>query len=194
MPPIEATSATSGTVFSSYRRNQSCSARSCPRSFWPRPVHERVLIDPAHSGRVRTERRLGARRQPGLHLIQVFQHPRARPVRIRPVLEQDVDEGIAEHRIAANRLRARHRHHGGGERIGDLVFDDARRLPGEGRADDDLRVGQVRYRVQRRAQKGNDAPGRDNQRGKEDEKTVADGPADEPGDHLAPAGRIRSIT
>ncbi len=35
MPPTLATSATSGTVFNSNFRNQSFSARSCPRSFLP---------------------------------------------------------------------------------------------------------------------------------------------------------------
>ena len=35
MPPMVATSATSGTVFSSYLRNQSCSARSSARSWRP---------------------------------------------------------------------------------------------------------------------------------------------------------------
>jgi hypothetical protein len=35
MPPMLATSATSGTVFSSNFRNQSLSARSWPRSLWP---------------------------------------------------------------------------------------------------------------------------------------------------------------
>ena len=35
MPPTLATSATFGTVFNSNLRNQSCSARSCDRSFVP---------------------------------------------------------------------------------------------------------------------------------------------------------------
>ena len=51
------------------------------------------------------------RRQARLHLVQVFEHARARPVRIGAVLEQHVDERIAEERIAAHGLRARHRQH-----------------------------------------------------------------------------------
>ena len=35
MPPTVATSATFGTDFSSYLRNQSCSARNCARSLLP---------------------------------------------------------------------------------------------------------------------------------------------------------------
>ena len=50
-------------------------------------VHERVLIDPAHAGRVRPERRLGAGGQARLHLVQIFQYARARPVRIGAIVE-----------------------------------------------------------------------------------------------------------
>ena len=38
-------------------------------------IHQRVLIHPAHAGRIRAERGLRALRQTGLHLIQVFQNP-----------------------------------------------------------------------------------------------------------------------
>ena len=72
-----------------------------------RAIDQRIFVDPAHAGRVGTERRLGLRGQARLHLVQVFEHARARPVRIGAVVEQDVDERIAEHRIAAHRLRAR---------------------------------------------------------------------------------------
>ena len=91
-----------------------------------------------------------SRRQPRLHLVQVLEHARARPVQVGAVLEQDVDEGIAEERIAAHRLGARHRQHGRGQRIGDLVLDDLRRLARIRRADDHLHVGQVGHRVERR--------------------------------------------
>ena len=114
-------------------------------------VDQRVFVDPAHAGGIRAERGLGLRRQPRLHLVQVFEHARARPVGIGAVLEQDVDEGIAEERIAAHCLRARHRQHGGGERIGDLVLDDLRRLARIGGADDDLHVRQIRNGIERRA-------------------------------------------
>ncbi len=196
MPPTEATSATLGTVFSSNFRNQSCSARSCAASMRAAAVDQRVLVDPADAGGVRPELRLGVGRQPRLHLVQVLQHARARPVQVGAVLEQHVDEGVAEERIAAHRLRARHRQHRRRQRVGDLVLDDARRLAGVGGADDDLHVRQVGQRVERRAQHRDHAPGADHQRGQQHQEAVGDRPADQRGDHgLLPrcCGRRRRL-
>ena len=97
----------SARVFSSYLRNQSCSARSCARSCSAGAIDERVFVDPADAGRVGPERRLRRRRKPALHLVQVLEHARARPVEVGAVLEQHVDERIAEERVAAHGLRAR---------------------------------------------------------------------------------------
>ena len=116
-----------------------------------RAVDQRVLVDPAHTRGVGSERRLGLRRQARLHLVQILEHARARPVRISAVLEQDVDEGIAEHRVAAHHLCARHRKHRRRQRVGDLVLDDLRCLSRIRRADDDLDVREIGDRVQRRA-------------------------------------------
>ena len=44
-------------VFSSYLRNQSCSARSCDRSMRAAAIDQRVLVDPADAGRIGAERR-----------------------------------------------------------------------------------------------------------------------------------------
>ncbi len=104
-------------------------------------VDQRVLVDPAHTGRVGTERRLRGRWQPALHLVQVLEHARACPVLIGAILEQHVDEGIAEERIAAHGFRPGHRQHRRRQRIGDLVLDDLRRLARVRRADDHLRIG-----------------------------------------------------
>jgi hypothetical protein len=129
-----------------------------------------------------------------LHLIQVFEHTRARPVRIGAILEQDIDEGVAKERIAAHRFRSRHRHHRGGERIGNLILDDARRLAGVRRANDDLHVGEVGQRVERRACDRPQAPRRDQQGRDQHQKAVGERPADERGDHFTPCFPIRSIT
>ena len=118
----------SATVFSSYLRNQSCSARSWRESCLPAAVDQRVLVDPADAGRVGPERRPWRWPAGATALVQVLQHARARPVRVGAVLEQHVDERVAEQRIAAHGLRARHRQHRGRQRIGDLVLDDLRRL------------------------------------------------------------------
>src|SRR3546814_6713977 len=61
----------------------------------------------------------------------------------RSVFEDHIDEAVAEEGVAAHRLGAGYGQHGGGERIGDLIFDDLRRLTWIGGADADLRVGEV---------------------------------------------------
>ena len=76
-------------------------------------------------------------------ILQVLQHAGSGPVQIRAVFEDHVDEGIAEEGVATHHLGAGHRQHGGGDRVGDLLLDHARRLPGEAGTDDDLHVGQV---------------------------------------------------
>ena len=146
-------------------------------------VDQRVLIDPAHAGGIGPELRLGVSGQACLHLVQVLEHARARPVQVGAVLEQHVDEAVAEERVAAHRLGTGHRQHRRRQRIGDLVLDDAWGLPGIGRADDDLHVGQVGQRVQRRLQHRDHAPGADHQRGQQHQEAVGDRPADQPGDH-----------
>ena len=103
-------------------------------------VDQGVLIDPAHAGGIRAQSGGDALGQAILGLVEVLQHARARPVEIGVVLEQHVDEGVAEERVAAHRLRPRDREHRGGQRIGHLVLDDLRRLAGKAGSDDDLGV------------------------------------------------------
>ena len=59
-------------------------------------VDQGVLINPAHPGGVGAQCRLGRCRQPGLHLAEVFQHPRARPVEICPIFKDDIDKAVTE--------------------------------------------------------------------------------------------------
>ena len=63
---------------------------------FPGAVYQCVLVNPAHTGGIGPQRGFGLRRQTRLHLIEVFEHAGASPVRIGAVLEQDVDERIAE--------------------------------------------------------------------------------------------------
>src|SRR3546814_2896157 len=84
-------------------------------------IDQRIFIDPAHTGCVRSKCAARASRQSPLHLIEIFEHAAARPIEICAVLEDHIDEAVAEEGIAAHRLGARHRQHGGGQRIGDLV-------------------------------------------------------------------------
>jgi hypothetical protein len=133
---------------------------------------QRVLVDPADAGGVRPDLRRDALGHAAGGEVQVFEHARARPVDVGAVLEDDVDEGRAEEGEAAHHLRLRHRQHGGGQRIGDLVLDHLRRLAGVFGVDDDLHVGQIRQRVDRRAQNGVDAGEDDEQRGEQNQEAV----------------------
>src|SRR3546814_17054313 len=82
----------------------------------------------------------GRLRQPALHLIEIFEHARARPVEIGAILEDDIDEAVTKEAVASNRPRAWHREHGGGERIGYLVLYDPRRPSRIVRPADYLRI------------------------------------------------------
>ncbi|MNX81748.1 hypothetical protein D3C86_1134430 [compost metagenome] len=104
-------------------------------------IHQCVLVDPAHSRRIRPQRRLGAGRQPTLYLAQVLQHPRASPIQVSAVFKQHVDKAVTEEGITTHGLGARHREHGGGQRIGHLVLDNLRRLSCIRGADNHLHIG-----------------------------------------------------
>ena len=146
-------------------------------------VHQCVLVHPAHAGGVRAERRFGRARQARDHLAQILEHARARPVDVGAIRKNDIDEGIPEHRVAAHRGGARHRQHGGGERVGDLVLDRLRRLARVAGLDDDLHVGQVGDGVERRARHGVDARGHEQAGDEQHQETVVERPTDELGDH-----------
>ena len=90
------------------------------------PVDERIAVDPAHAGCIRPETRLYAGRQVGCCLVEIFEHTCARPVDVRAILEQHVDIGVTEERVAAHHLGPGHRQHGRGDRVGYLLLDDAR--------------------------------------------------------------------
>ena len=157
----------------------------------PRAIDQRVLVDPAHARGVRSERRFGLRRQARLDLVQILKHARARPVRIGAVLEQNVDERIAEHRVATHRLRSWHRQHRRGQRIGDLILDNLRCLAWKRRANDYLHIGQVGNRVEWRLVKRPHTPGGHHQRRQQHEEAIGDRPADELGNHgLAPGDAL----
>ena len=111
---------------------------------------QRVDERPADAGGVGPERRRHGARQLALQLAEILEHAAARPVEIGAVLEDHVDEREVEEAIAAHHLGERHRQHLGGDRVGDLVLDDARRLAGILGEDDDLHVGEIGNGVERR--------------------------------------------
>ena len=108
-------------------------------------VHER----PADPGGVRPEGGYDPLGQLPGDMAQGFEDPGPRPVEVGAVLEDDGDEGEAEVRIAPDDLGERRAEQLRGQRVGHLVFDQARRLPRVLRVDDDLDIGEVGNRVER---------------------------------------------
>ena len=106
-------------------------------------VDEGVLVHPANPGRVRTQPRPHPGRQPVAGVIEVFQHPAARPVHVGAVLEDDVDEGEPEEGVPPHRPGERHRQHRRAQRKGHLVLDHLGGLPRVLGEDDHLHVRQV---------------------------------------------------
>ncbi len=96
----------------------------------PFPGHDDVLVDPADTGGIGAERRCHPGRQATRRRVEIFEHPRPAPIRIGAVFEDHIDERDTEEREAADHLGLRHREHGGGEGIGDLVLDDLGACPG----------------------------------------------------------------
>ena len=144
---------------------------------------QRVLIHPADAGGVRPDLRCHPLGHAAGSEIEIFQHPRARPVDVSAILEDDVDEGRPEEREAAHHLGLGHRQHRRGERIGDLVLDHLRRLAGVFGVDDDLHVGQIGQRVDGGAQHRKDAGGENEKRGEQNQEAVPARPVDDFGQH-----------
>ena len=153
-------------------------------------VDQRIFIDPADAGRIGSDRRGRAVGQFSLHLAQIFEHPAARPIQVGVVVEQHIDETVADKAIAAHDARARHRQHRRTDRIGHLILDDPRRLPRIGGADDDLNVRQIGNRIDwGRPHCGDTDEGQDQCRGN-DQSACRDRGANDPLDHFAsPSGR-----
>ena len=89
-------------------------------------VDQGVLVDPAKADGVGPEFGTDAIGELLQHRRQVLQRPRSRPVEIGPVLEDDVNERVAEVRNAAHRPHPRRAEHGADDGVGDLVLDDVR--------------------------------------------------------------------
>ena len=124
-----------------------------------------------------------------------LEHARPREIQIDAVLEDDVD-----HREAERRLRAHDAHAGEPlqvrrERIRDLVLDFLRAVPGPVGEDDDLVVGQIGNRVDRRGRQRPPAPAGEAEIQDDDDEPVPEREVDESIDHacLAEAPR-RSVS
>src|SRR6516164_5872970 len=67
-------------------------------------VNKRVFINPTDTGRVGADDRIYALWQRSAYRVEIFNNAGARPVNIRAVLENDVDERLPEHGFAADEL------------------------------------------------------------------------------------------
>ncbi len=122
--------------------------------------------------------------KPGRRAVQEFHDARPRPIDVGAVLEDHIDEGDAEEREAAYDLRFRHREHRRRQRIGDLILDHLRRLAGILGVDDDLRIREVRDRIQRKVNQGIEAGGGREAGAEQHQQQIARRPGDDAGDHL----------
>ena len=142
---------------------------------------QHILVDPADAGGIRAKGRRHPLRQAAGRGAERFLHARTRPVDIRTVLEDHIHKGSAKEGKAAHDFRLRHRQHGAGERIGDLVLDDLWRLSGIFRVDDHLRVGKIGQGIKRRPEQRPNADAADEQHGQQHQEDVACRPGDEAG-------------
>ena len=110
---------------------------------------DRILVDPAHPRCIRTKGWCHPIGQASRSSVEVFQHARPRPVRVNAVLEDDVDKRNAEERKAPHHAGSRHRQHGRGQRISDLVLHHLRGLARVVGQHDHLHVRQIGNSVDR---------------------------------------------
>ena len=114
-----------------------------------RAINQHVLENPTDTGRIRTDHWLRTLGQPSAKLLDIFEHPRTRPIQISAVLKHDKHVGIAEHGLRTHGFHMRRSKQCRDNRIGDLVFNDIRRTPRPGRVHNYLYIGNVRQRIQR---------------------------------------------
>src|SRR5262249_39889624 len=115
----------------------------------PRLIDERVLKDPTYTRRIGPNDGVDSLGQHSPNGVQVLNDPRASPVNVGSILENDIDERFTEHRLTANELHLRRRDEPGGNRIGDLIFDEIRGPALPLCINYHLHVAQVRNRIQR---------------------------------------------
>ena len=119
---------------------------------------DRVPEHVADAGRIGSERRRDARGQALRDEAHAFKDASPREVQLHVVLEDDVN-----HREAERGLRPDHPYTGEplevrGERVRHLVLDLLRAMPGPVREDDDLVVGEIGNRVDRRGRQRPPSP------------------------------------
>ena len=142
----------------------------------------------AHSRGIRAERGDHAARQRLREQVQPLEHARACEVEIDVVLEDDIDHREAEGRRGAHHTDAGQPLEAHRQRVGDLVLHLLRRPPRPVGEDDDLVVGQIGNRVDRRRHERPVAPGADEHEERDHEEAVPQRQLDEPVDHARSSG------
>ena len=146
-------------------------------------VHQGVGVYPANAGGIRPQLWFGGIGQLPGYLAQVFQYPGTSPVQVGVVIEDHIHIGVAKEGIPPNRFGARHRQHGGGERVGHLVFHHLGRLARIRGLDDHLYIRQVRYGVNGRFPDGIESPPNQYEGGEQYKKSVMKRPLDNAVNH-----------
>src|SRR5687767_13303019 len=82
-----------------------------------------IIKDLTEGGCVGAERRRYAFWQGPDGCPEAFQHPRAGPIEIGPVVERNLYEAVAEHALAADAVGVRDSQQSDGQRVGYLVLD-----------------------------------------------------------------------
>ena len=147
-----------------------------------------VPEDMAHACGIRAERGDHAARQRLREQVQPLEHARACEVEIDVVLEDDIDHREAEGRRGAHHTDAGQPLEAHRQRVGDLVLHLLRRPPRPVGEDDDLVVGQIGNRVDRRRHERPVAPGADEHEERDHEEAVPQRQLDEPVDHARSSG------
>src|SRR6185312_2427489 len=136
-------------------------------------IHDGILEDPTRPGRVRANGRMNVCWQASANLLKVFDNSGTRPIEVRTILEDDIDGGVAEHRLRAHGLDVRRRQETRHDGVGDLVFDDVRWLPIPTRMHDDLHIRDIGERVEWNMAKRPDACESKQQDSSENQKAIA---------------------
>src|ERR1041385_5321396 len=153
-------------------------------------IDDQIFVTPPRACSIWADRRMHIRRETALDLLEVFEDPRARPIKVRAVLEDHKYVGVAEHRLRAHGFDAWRRKKSSHDRIRDLVLDDVRRRAIPGRVNDHLYVRDVRQCVEWNAPHRPDTGEYKNQRSCEHQKPVACTPVNPPADHCMPPSAV----
>ena len=116
------------------------------------PAIQHVFVHPTHSRGVGAQGGSDSLGQASGHVIQIFQHPAARPVQIGSIFENDVHKRETEEGIPAYCFGIGHGQHGAGQRVGYLIFHHLRCLTGIFGKNNHLHIAQIRYGIHRRLQ------------------------------------------